>query len=246
MWASLPMYDRPEMVSAHDRFWAVLRDVLLDAGVEAPDTLRHGPEAMDWENSTMLLSQTCGMPYRMGLHESVTLVGTPDYGVEGCPPGFYRSALVARKGEERSLATLLKSGRTAFNMRHSQSGFAALHAHAMGMGISINPQVETGSHLASAQAVAQDRVDIAALDAVSWRLIQRYDDFAKDLIVVDWTKPTPGLPLITAFPDLVPLLQKAFAQALKHISPAQGEALGIRGLATISPEAYFAEAGAYG
>ncbi|MEM9734718.1 MAG: PhnD/SsuA/transferrin family substrate-binding protein [Pseudomonadota bacterium] len=240
------MYDRPELEQVHDRFWALIRDGLGQAGLDAPIKLRHGEGALDWQDPTMLLSQTCGMPYRMGLHKRVVLVGTPNYGVEGCRPGYYRSALVVRAVDERSVLDVLSEGQIAFNMRHSQSGFAALHAHAASLGLFIDPQCETGGHLASARAVAEGRADVAALDAVSWRLMQRYDDFARDLKVIDWSRPTPGLPLVTAFPNHVPALKRAINYALQSLSFADCEALGFRALVEFHPRAYLAEAGLHG
>ncbi|MEL7273909.1 MAG: PhnD/SsuA/transferrin family substrate-binding protein [Pseudomonadota bacterium] len=246
MWASLPMYDRPELVEAHDRFWAFMHDGLREAGVSAPDALERGERAFVWDDPAMLFSQTCGMPYRMELHKRVALVGTTDYGVEACPPGYYRSALVVRAIEPRSLIKLLGEARIAFNMRHSQSGFAALYSYAVGLGIAIDPQVETGGHVASAQAVAEGGADLAALDAVSWRLMQRYDGLASALAVAAWTKPTPGLPLVTAFPEMVPILRNAFNLALERLSDFDQEVLGIRALVTIPRNAYLAEAGPHG
>ncbi|MEL6504855.1 MAG: PhnD/SsuA/transferrin family substrate-binding protein [Pseudomonadota bacterium] len=246
MWASLPMYDRPELVEAHDRFWAFMRDGLREAGVSAPDVLERGERAFVWDDPAMLLSQTCGMPFRVGLHRRVSLIGTPDYGVEGCPPGFYQSVLVVRAGNKQSLAQLLEDGAIAFNMRYSQSGFAALHGHAATLGYAIDPQVETGAHHASAKTVAEGGADLAALDAVSWRFMQRYDDFASELMVLDSTKPTPGLPLVTAFPDHVPVLQTAYTSALQSLSDVDREALGIGGLVAIPHDIYMAEAGPHG
>jgi len=56
--------------------------------------------------------------------------------------------------------------------------------------------VISGGHVASAQMVAQGRADIAALDAVTWRMIEAYDSWSRGLRVLEWTVPTPGLPYI--------------------------------------------------
>ena len=79
------MYDRPELRDAHDRLWATIRG-----------NLGYGPESLSsptdmasfWQSDDLLFGQTCGMPYRTFLHDRVQLVGTPDYGIEGCPPGY--------------------------------------------------------------------------------------------------------------------------------------------------------------
>ena len=82
--------------------------------------------------------------------------------------------------------------------------------------------------MASARLVAQGGADIAALDAMSWRLIQHLDQEVSPLRVVHQTEPTPGLPLITAQDrDPAPFRRALDAAAAAY---AQGEnRLGIRG-----------------
>ena len=89
MIAALGMYDRPETAAANDALWALIRDGLRARGMDAPEVLTRGAGAYwpAWESPDMLLSQTCGLPFRARLHEKVTLIGTPDYGVEGCALG---------------------------------------------------------------------------------------------------------------------------------------------------------------
>lgn len=240
------MYDRPELRQAHDRLWRLVWLGLRDRGEDAPEQLTSGEGAFDWHSSDLLLSQTCGMPYRMGLHKTLTLVGTPDYGVEDCPPGHYRSAIIAREDNQASVEALMGQGRIAFNMAHSQSGFAALHDYGASLGIAIAPMVLTGAHRASALTVAEGRADVAALDAVSWRLMERYDDFAAALRVVAWTKPTPGLPLVTAFPEYQTLLFACFKAALVEMAEEDRQALGVQGLVAIPHAEYMAQAGSHG
>ena len=50
--------------------------------------------------------------------------------------------------------------------------------------------------------MADGRADYAAIDALSWVIIQRYDRFAADLVVVGHTPASPALPYITAQPNL--------------------------------------------
>ena len=103
MIASLPMYDRPETAAANDRLWAGIRDRLRAEGLPAPEALIHGASDLwpQWTSPDLVLSQTCGYPYRSRLHGQVLLVGTPDYGVDGCAPGHYRSVFVARADDPR-------------------------------------------------------------------------------------------------------------------------------------------------
>jgi hypothetical protein len=95
MIASLMMYARPELDPALGRYWQLIRRALAERGIDAPPALSNDAEEFAvWEAPDLVLSQTCGMPYRLRLHGSVSLIGTPDFGIEGCDPGYYRSAVV--------------------------------------------------------------------------------------------------------------------------------------------------------
>ncbi|MCT8159794.1 phosphate/phosphite/phosphonate ABC transporter substrate-binding protein [Pseudoruegeria sp. SHC-113] len=237
MIAALPMYDRPEVAVLNDRFWHTIRASLG----HGPQSLTRGVPLMAlWEDRALLLAQTCGLPYRARLHGRVTLVGTPDYGVDGCPPGFYRSHLLVRADDPRQSLAGFENARLAINEPLSQSGWAAPQAHFAKAGIPIGSVVQTGSHAGSALAVAEGRADIAAVDAVTWRLICAHDGFADRLRVLDSTAPTPGLPYITAQADEADSLFEALTAA---IAAPENKALAPilpRGLLRIAPESYTA------
>jgi len=235
MRASLPMYDRPELATAHDRLWQGIR-ARLDSG---PEQLSHPTDLWDdWQAPDLLLSQTCGFPYRARLHGHVTLVATPDYRLEHCPPGHYASVFVARVDDPRNNLTAFAEGRFAYNERLSQSGWAAPATHAANCGFSFVNTCSTGSHAASALAVAEGRADLCALDAQSWRLIQAHDSVAKRLRVIDRTTPTPALPYITASGTDPDRLRRALAEAIDALSNGDRDKLGLYGIVVLPPEAY--------
>lgn len=239
MIASLGMYDRAECQPANDRLWALIRDGLR---AEAPDALTRGAGAYwgAWTAPDLLLSQTCGFPYRARLHGKVALIGTPDYGVEGCPPGFYRSVFVARKDNARNNLAEFDGANLAFNEDLSQSGWAAPQNHAKSLGLTLKPHLRSGGHLASARAVAEGRAEIAALDAITWAMIARWEGFAADLKVVGQTDPTPGLPYITALGNDIEGLFRIISAAIATLSPEDRDTLRLRGLVRIEPAAYLA------
>lgn len=241
MIANLMMYARPELAEAHDRLWALIRTELTCLGINSPPHLsQNAPEFDVWTDPTLVLSQTCGMPYRLWLHDRVTLVGTPDYGLEGCAPGEYRSAFVVRADDPRTALDQFEQARFAFNVPFSQSGYAAPHAHCKTHGFWFQNRLQTGAHALSAQAVAEGDADIAALDGVSWRLMQRYAPFSSNLRVLDVTAPTPGLPLITANAQDGGKMFKAVTRALEQQSEQDRALLGINGLVAIPKERYLA------
>ena len=66
-----------------------LRDALRAAGVAAPDRLtRDARPRRSGSTRTSCSARACGLPLVRGLAGRVALVGAPDYGVPGCPPGL--------------------------------------------------------------------------------------------------------------------------------------------------------------
>ncbi|MBI1173263.1 PhnD/SsuA/transferrin family substrate-binding protein [bacterium] len=242
MIASLGMYDRAEAQGANDRLWALIRDGLRVRGLGAPAALTRGAAAYwpAWTSDDLTLSQTCGFPYRARLHDKVTLIGTPDYGVAGCPPGYYRSVFVARASDPREDWNEFDGATLAFNEDLSQSGWAAAQNHAARHGIALRPHRRTGGHLLSARAVAEGKAEIAAIDAVTWRMITRWEAFAHDLKVVGQTEPTPGLPYIAARGSDAVTLFDVVARAIAALTPQDRDTLCLRGLVRIPAEAYLA------
>lgn len=242
MIASLGMYDLPELQAANDALWALIRDGLRAAGTPAPDALTRGAQAYwpAWEDPELVLSQTCGYPFRARLHGRVTLVGTPDFGLPNCPPGHYNSVFVVRKTDPRQTLADFDGASFAYNEALSQSGWAAPQTYAMGIGLSLPPRLCTGGHALSAQAVAEGRADIAAIDAATWAFLERAHPFTAALREVGRTPPTPGLPYIAAPGADAALLFALIGDAIAALSPANRATLMLKSLVQIPAEAYLA------
>ncbi|GGB04234.1 phosphate/phosphite/phosphonate ABC transporter substrate-binding protein [Allosediminivita pacifica] len=233
MIVSLPMYDRAETAAANDALWQ---------GVRA--RLGYGPEALHrdiglweaWLAPDLLLSQTCNLPYRLRLHGHVQLVGSPDYELPGCPPGYYNSVLVARADDDRALPQLAK--RSVINQPHSQSGFGALWYHLADHGITPTIVGESGGHVRSAPMVAEGAGDLACIDALSWRLIKRHDPVAAQLREIDRTAPTPATPYITGAGTDLDALRESLSGAIAGLAPEHREALSLQDLAVLDEAAY--------
>jgi len=238
MIASLPMYDWPEVRSHQDSYWQAIRAAL---GHGPADLTRGFDDYMaHWQRPDLLLSQTCGMPYRTRLHDKVTLVGTPDFGLTGCPPGHYCSVLVVNAQDDRAQLSDFVDDIFAYNEGGSQSGWAAPATHAAGLGLRFTRLLPTGSHRASFRAVAEGRAAMAAIDAATWELARRHDPATARLRVLDRTAPTPGLPYITtAGRDPAPLAA-AIAAAIAGLEAETRAALMLRGLVQIPQDAYLA------
>ncbi|GLS87983.1 hypothetical protein GCM10010873_29570 [Cypionkella aquatica] len=243
MIASLGMYDRAETAAANDRLWANIRDGLRAAGEPAPDALTRGAQAYwdAWQSPDLVFSQTCGFPFRARLHDKVTLIGTPDYGLPGCPPGHYNSVFVARKDDPRSTLAAFSGAAFAYNEELSQSGWAAPQNHAGAHGLHFPPSLQSGGHRLSALAVAESRADLAAIDALTWQLLCEYDDFAADLREIARTEPpTPVLPYITAKGRDAALYFRVTKAAIAALVPADKTTLHLKDLIAIPASAYLA------
>jgi ABC-type phosphate/phosphonate transport system substrate-binding protein len=146
---------------------------------------------------------------------------------------------VARADDARTLPEF-RTARFAYNEGLSQSGWAAPQNHAATMGFQFHPNLETGAHLLSAQAVAEGRADLAAIDALTWRMIQRWEPMAAKLREVARTAPTPGLPFIAAKGADTEAVFQALVTAVDRLSPEDRDALSLRGIVRIAAERYLA------
>ncbi|WP_274424307.1 phosphate/phosphite/phosphonate ABC transporter substrate-binding protein [Chelativorans sp. YIM 93263] len=197
----------------------------------APDPATLPPDELDlgvlWRHPALLLAQTCWGPMEAGLDKYVQVVGQPDYSAhEGGEGQLYSSAILMRRGEAPAITASADAGaripleklrgkRLAYNEPNSMSGFIALRRdlEIMGEGFSLFPeQFETGSHRASALAVAEGRADVCAVDCRTWTLILRFEPASAGLVVAGWTGRRKGLPFITSWttpPEHLALLRRA-------------------------------------
>jgi ABC-type phosphate/phosphonate transport system substrate-binding protein len=177
---------------------------MLDRGLSAgPATLEQPVDFhAHWLSPDLLLSQTCGYPLRTSLAGRVQYVGTPRYRAPGCQGPLYSSAIVVRADDPASTLADLRGFRLAFNTADSQSGVNAIRAAVAPLatnGRFFGEVVASGAHRASLQAIQTQGADVAAVDAVTLALLARdQPDAVLDLRVLQFTPPTPGLPLITS------------------------------------------------
>ncbi len=242
MIASLGMYDPVPLQAANDRYWALIRDGLRAYGAAAPDALTRGPDAYwpAWQAPDLVFSQTCGLPFRSRLHTKVTLIGTPDFGLTACPPGYYRSLFVARQDDPRDRLADFAGGRLAYNEELSQSGWGAPYNHAAALGLHWSSLLRTGAHATASKAVADGEADIAAIDALTWELLSQHEPWPHRLKIVETTQPTPGLPYIAGPGADADLLFAVVAAAIDRLSPQDRALLHLRGIVRISAADYLA------
>ena len=237
MIAQLGMYDRPSTLTANDRLWSLIRQHLG----YGPDHLnRDLPVDRGWVRPDLILSQTCGYPFRALLVGKVSLVGTPDYGLEGCPPGYYRSVFVTRHDDPGSDVSEFSGATFAYNEALSQSGWAAPRHHLDLIDVQIGSVKQSGGHEYSARAVKNGLADFASLDALSWALIKRDCDWAEELKEIDSTTPTPALPYICGLGQDRVAIRNALDAAIGDLELTDRSALHLQGLIEIPESDYLA------
>lgn len=237
MIAALPMYDQPSQREANDAFWAQIRTTL---GYGPERLTRGGDLWAQWTAPDLVLSQTCGLPFRARLHERVALVGTPDYGLEGCPPGYYNSVIAVRSGSGLTAPEELAGKTMAYNEALSQSGWAAPSAFLEAHGVPPGALVQSGAHQASAEMVAESAADFAALDARAWQIFQEHTELGDKLTVIARTEPTPALPYITAKGGDTEAIRAAMQAALEALPKRHRQRLGLRSILHIPAADYLA------
>jgi len=195
--AALSMYDWPEVADATDQLWTILSATLTQAGIAIPQSLdrTRSPEEI-WLDPGLVLAQTCGYPYLKQLQSSTTLLGTPDYAVDGAVEAHQQSLLMTHVSNTKLKPTDFAGKTLAINGLNSQSGFNSVRlyltqalAHTRTQA-KIDPQSNsstsppeyffkqifiTGSHRVSIQTVAEQQSDLCAIDPVSLALAKRYD-----------------------------------------------------------------------
>lgn len=250
--AALPMYN---ITPQHGALWrALLRDTLeafAQAGgprdVAVLDDPGNDLLAL-WRRPDLLLSQTCGFPYRvLGLANAVQLLATPAFDAEGCEGAYYRSTLVvsARAASQGAVTLAACRGlRAACNGRDSHSGMNALrravapYAHEGRFFASV---AWVGSHLNALRALGAGVADVAAIDCVTLAYVRdALPELLHDVRTIGATALAPGLPFVAshALPAVqVERLRDALDLACAADAP-RAKTLRLRGFVRLSSPDY--------
>lgn len=220
--ASFPMYDLPEVRAGLDGLWAAVAAALVARGVDGvPGTLEHG-RAIDsvWSDPNLLLTQCCGYDL-VGRYAGVLEpIATPSYSAHGCDGCYYTSAVVVAHDNPATLIEELRGSTCAVNGFESHSGMNALRAlvapfHEAGR--FFGEMLVSGDHPESVAAVASGRADIAAIDCVTYGLLQRYRPATLEgTRVLCYTDRAPGIPYVVRG-NLDASLRESLAASLEQV-----------------------------
>jgi ABC-type phosphate/phosphonate transport system substrate-binding protein len=205
LFASLPMYDLPELRDATDQLWARLAHHLVRAGVgRVPEHLdRETPYDAVGRKPTLLFGQTCGYPLTHADRRHLRVIATPRYAVAGCEGARYRSAIVVQADSRAESLADLRGATCAVNGFDSHSGANVLAFEASKVA-PADPEpffgrvIVTGGHVASLAAVAAGACALASIDAVTHGLLAAWRPQAlAGTRVLAWTEPVPAPPFVT-------------------------------------------------
>lgn len=193
----------------------------------------------------MLLGHTCGYPLMRFLHSECHPVCVPLFDVEGCNGKFYSSRFVVSANSQISNLSQCRNHIAAVNGADSNSGMNVLR-HAVAQCGQPPPffsaVIESGSHLNSLQAVAEDRADIAAIDCVSYALIHdEWPELTSRVKTIGYSAATCGLPLVVPrenpYLSLITVTQ-LLNDALQVLREDHRKALHLVGFSGVSFEDY--------
>jgi ABC-type phosphate/phosphonate transport system substrate-binding protein len=202
--ASLGMYDHPGQRDANDRLWREIARILRARGVaEVPAALDHGRAVQAiWRDPALLLGQACGYPLVAEPDLALRVVAAPIYAVPDCDAGEHRSYFVTRRDDAETALAGYRGRRAAINDRGSNTGLNLFRVAVAGLagGQSFFSEVrETGAHRKSIAAIVRGEADIAAIDAVTYAAIHRFEpEVTASLRILGKSVTSPTPPFVTA------------------------------------------------
>lgn len=228
--------------------WRQLFERFLESSGLAPAqtsvTFRHGAEEL--QKTGLWFGHTCGYPLMTRLKQDFAPLCVPVFDVDGCEGRLYCSRIIVPA--DSSIGSLADcAGRVAaMNSADSNSGMNVLrHAVAAihGAGPFFSGVVTTGGHLHSLEAVANADADVAAIDCVSYRLIEDWQPglVARVRVIADSIK-TFGLPFVMPRGDIAGAdtgaIVEGLNRALRDCRPVVRSTLHLVGFEPVSLDDY--------
>ncbi|MGI9434402.1 MAG: phosphate/phosphite/phosphonate ABC transporter substrate-binding protein [Geminicoccaceae bacterium] len=248
MIAALPMYDFEPVRKATDRWWQGLAKALRLQGIDdVPDRLTRERAERAWRRPDLIFGQVCGYPYIRTHGVRPQLIATPCYDAPGCEGPNYCSLIVVHASNGAEEIEDLRGRVAAISGLDSHSGCHALRSMvgplASPGGKFFGRQIITGSHAGSLEAIEAREADVAAIDAVTYALIERSMPGAlSSFRIMGRTPPAPAPPYITAKAasgEMIQRIRDALVDALADPQLANCRAdLMIGGAKLLAPERY--------
>ena len=242
------MYDVTPDVRQH---WHALMTAAAGAAGLAVECIDHPPPASLtdlWARDDLVLGYMCGFPLAT-LYPNVEPLAAPVTACSNDDRPTYHSVWVVRADSAFDTLASTFGHRIGWTVEHSHSGFNAprhaLLAHQTATCASLYRESvgPLGDPRAALQALGAERIDVTAIDAYWWWLLERHDTLAlASYRVIGETASAPMPPLICA-EGLAPSLATALSDALVELNEERAAAknfaaLGIRRFAAVARADY--------
>ena len=246
--ASMPMYDLPEVRSSLDSLWAGFVRHLKRQGLNnIPEKIVHGKNLTDlWNDPELWFSQCCGYDIVRGFASKLRPIATPHYGASGCRDADYASTIVVSENCKSDDVLDMFGAICVVNGFESHSGANSLKALVApkNRGGSFFASVKvSGAHVSSLEMIRGGSADVAAIDCVTYALLESYRPEAlAGIRRLGLTYRAPAIPYITrreVDDDTVARLQTAIFNAFAdpHLTVTR-QALYLKSIEILPLSAY--------
>jgi ABC-type phosphate/phosphonate transport system substrate-binding protein len=197
-------------------------------------------------DSRLFIGHTCGYPLMNHLQDAVTPFCVPVFNVNGVEGNLYSSRFVVAADSDIGSLTECGGRVAAINNSDSNSGMNVFR-HAIAK---LNPAapffasvINSGGHLQSLTAVAEKRAEVAAIDCVSFQLIEdRWPELVARVRSIGDSIKTCGLPLVlpnTSLPSTdTRRILVALNEALNQVNPGVRQQLHLSHFAPVGFDDY--------
>ncbi len=202
--ASLPMYCLPEMEAANSAFLAALQRRLRARGIEAagPSFINSHGAVSDGIGPGILFTQMCGYPLFKYHRDQYRLLATPRYAMTGCVGSSHRAFFMVRSDDPAERLDDLRGRIFGCNSLLSNSGMNLPRlslARIAGGRPFFSSVVMTGAHVESLARLDEGRIDMCAIDNVTWGFFKKFRSIAaKQYRILAETVASPSLPFVTS------------------------------------------------
>tara|TARA_B100000767_G_scaffold270163_1_gene293300 strand:- start:297 stop:1175 length:879 start_codon:yes stop_codon:yes gene_type:complete len=224
MSVSFAMYNQPALLPLWQVWWQAVVPYLKHEGIENMPNQLCWPEdyIAHWRQPQLLLSQICSLPMIDHLKGQVQYVASPIFSTQLQTGSIYCSLLmVPEHSTVRNLADV-RDAKVAINSSDSQSGFGILNHSFMQTGLALETMVagyaESGAHVKSLSWLQQGKVDVAAIDCISYHFIAKHQPHLliglRSLGKTDYTQGHAWVTSITTSAQTISQLQKGLSKAM--------------------------------
>lgn len=243
------MYDFPEVHWALDDLWCAIADNLRQRGMTGvpKDLIHTRPLAELWTAPEMYISQCCGLDVVKNYTRHLLPLATPISVASGNDGHRYRSNVIVHAASDVDCLEDLRGKICVVNGPESHSGMNVLRALIAPLS-NGNPffaeVIESGAHEDSIAMVAAGKADVAAIDCVSFALLNRHRPASTHSVrVLTHTEYGPAIPYVTRTDtkaETVDIMRQAIIAAFAEPGIADAlDTLFLTGVTVLPKDIYY-------